>query len=378
MKYKNNSEDDTKEIFIIITNACNLQCRYCYETNKNAPSVDVESIKIVIKNEILNNSFGFNRFLINFHGGEPFLAFPKMVEIVEWVLHSFPDIDITFTCTTNGTLLTDEIRSWLISVKDVFIPILSLDGGPNVHNLNRCNSLTKIPIEFFRSYWPLQGVKMTVCPNTIDQMFDSFLYIQEQGLYANPSLAGEVGWEIKTHLPIYERELGKLADYYVDHPNVKPAPILNLPLKKFSPEYKYNNGNGCGAGLDTVAFDIKGNKYPCHTFISDLSREYNKDEIDGLFSILNKNCNIIVSPKCKGCPIICCCSPCYGLNFSYRGNMGDFDVVRCEFNKITVKCSARMFARIIPRYKDYPWLASYSDNSLYHLINGIKYINSHV
>ena len=81
MKYKNNSEDDTKEIFIIITNACNLQCRYCYETNKNAPSVDVESIKIVIKNEILNNSFGFNRFLINFHGGEPFWHSPKWLKL---------------------------------------------------------------------------------------------------------------------------------------------------------------------------------------------------------------------------------------------------------------------------------------------------------
>lgn len=378
MKYKNNTADDTKEIFIVITNACNLRCRYCYETNKNVQTVNVDRIKVVLREELTECSTGFNRFLINFHGGEPFLAFDKMKEIVEWVSETFPDININYTCTTNGTVLTDDIKKWLIEAKDFFIPILSLDGSPNAHNLNRDNSYNKIPIEFFRTNWPQQGVKMTVCPNTIEQMYDNFLYIQELGLYTNPSLAGETEWNTQVHLPIYEREIAKLANYYIQHPTIKPAPILNLPLKKFSPEYLNNHGNGCGAGLDTVAFDIDGNKYPCHTFISDLRRKYNQEEIDSLFSLLRQNQDIAVSPKCKGCPIIRCCSPCYGLNYSYRGNMGNFDKVRCEFNKVTIKCSAIMFAKMLPHRQNYPWMATYTDESLYHLINGIKYIYSNM
>ena len=46
MEYVNISDDDTKEIIIMATNACNLKCRYCYERNKNAPSMNLERLKI--------------------------------------------------------------------------------------------------------------------------------------------------------------------------------------------------------------------------------------------------------------------------------------------------------------------------------------------
>ena len=374
-KYKDNTSDETKEIFIVVTNACNLHCSYCYETNKNAPSVDICKVEEALTEEFTRRSEGFTRFLVNFHGGEPFLAFEKMKTIVEWMLGTFADKDIIFTCTTNGTMLTGDMKEWLVGHKDVFIPILSLDGDRQSHNLNRSDSFDKIPISFFRDNWPLQGVKMTVCPNTVEKMYDNFVYIYKNGMYPNPSLAGEVGWNAGTHLDTYCRELSKIADFFVAHPAVKPTPILNLPLKKFSPEYKTYCGNGCNAGVGAVAFDINGNRYPCHTFIADLKKKYERKKIDALFETLNRNCNVAVSPKCSGCPIASCCSPCYGLNYSYRGDMGAFDSVRCEFNKATVKISAKMFARILQRHGDYPWMRYYSDTNLYHLILGIKRVS---
>ena len=108
----------------------------------------------------------------------------------------FSDLNITFTTTTNGTILSDEIKEWLLNHKTEFIPILSLDGNKEIHDRNRGNSFDKIDKKFFSDNWPNQGIKMTVSPNTIDDMFNSFVYLYNIGFYPNPTLAREVDWNL--------------------------------------------------------------------------------------------------------------------------------------------------------------------------------------
>lgn len=374
MEYVDITADDTKEIILMATNACNLKCKYCYETNKNAPSMCLDKLKVQLEDEIRNRSKGFKRFVVNFHGGEPFLAFEKIKSLVTWIKLVFSDVNITFTTTTNGTVLSNEIKKWLLNHKNEFIPILSLDGDKNVHNRNRENSFDKIDKKFFSDNWPNQGIKMTVSPNTISDMFDSFIYLYNIGFYPNPTLAREVDWNLDIHLSVYVNELKKISRFYIDHPMVKPGQLLDLPLHKFSPEYTSKHFNSCGAGFNTIAFDIYGNRYPCQTFIADLKKGYDETEMKRVFSILKKNCNLDVSPKCKGCPIINWCSPCYGINYSNRGDMGNFDSTMCTFNKVTLLCAAQMFAEIYSDYKKYPWLKSKNDKEIYHSIIGIKNI----
>ena len=372
MEYVNISDDDTKEIIIMATNACNLKCRYCYERNKNAPSMNLERLKIQLIDEIRHRSEGFKRFVINFHGGEPFLVFEKIKELVEWIMQTFSDLDVSFTTTTNGTVITDEIKEWLLNHKKVFVPVLSLDGNKDSHDRNRLNSFDKIDKNFFSDNWPRQGIKMTVSPNTIGDMFDNFVYLYGIGFYPNPTLAREVDWDVEVHLPIYIRELQKLTRFYIEHPDVPPGQLLDIPLHKFSPEYKCKSCNSCGAGFDTIAFDVYGNRYPCQTFIVDLKKEYDSEEMEHIFSVLEKNCNLNVSPDCAGCSIINWCTPCYGINYSNRGNMGHFDPIMCIFNKVTLMCSARMFAEMYAEYEKYPWLRVKDQTEIYHSILGIK------
>lgn len=372
MDYIDVSSDYTKEILIMATNACNLRCKYCYETNKNAPSMDVERIEVQIEKELRKRSEPYKKFVINFHGGEPFLVFNKIREVVEWTDSHLGDLDISFTTTTNGTVLNDEIRQWLVSNKKRFIPILSLDGPEEVHDRNRTNSYDKIDLAFFRTNWPLQGIKMTVSPNTVADLFDSFLFLHENGFYPNPTLAKEVDWIPSEHLPIYAQEIKKLSEFYVSHPTVPPGQLLNLPLHKFSEDFVSKGINSCGAGFDTIAFDIYGNRYPCQAFIADLSKRYDKAEMDSVFCALSQNCHLKISPKCDGCSIVNACSSCYGMNFSNRGDMGAIDHVMCQFQKVTFLCAAQMFGEIIPRHEEYPWMKSKTDVELYHMIKGIQ------
>lgn len=372
MDYIDVSSDYTKEIIIMATNACNLHCKYCYESNKNAPSMQVERIKLQIERELRIPDEPYNHFVINFHGGEPLLVFNKIKDIVRWVDETFTDLSVSYTTTTNGTVLNDDIRSWLVANKKRFIPVLSLDGPEEIHNRNRINSFKKIDLDFFRTHWPLQGVKMTVCPNTLEDMYNSFEYLYDIGFYPNPTLAKEVEWDLPIHLSVYVQELKKLIAFYINHPNIPPGQLLNLPLQKFSEDYHAKGINSCGAGFDTIAFDIYGNRYPCQAFIADLGKRYDAEEMRKIFCILSQNCHLKVSPKCKGCPIVNACSSCYAMNYTNRGNVGAIDEVMCQFNKVTFLASAQMFAEIIPNSKNYPWLKSKTNAELYHMIKGIQ------
>lgn len=372
MDYVDVSSDFTKEIIIMATNACNLHCKYCYESNKNATSMQMERTRHQIEQELSKTNEPYNHFVINFHGGEPFLVFNKIKEIIQWVDNTFTDLSISYTTTTNGTVLNDDIRSWLVDNRKRFIPVLSLDGPKEIHNRNRTASFERIDLDFFRSNWPLQGVKMTICPNTVEDMFHSFEYLYSIGFYPNPTLAKEVDWDLSIHLPLYAHELKKLTDFYISHPFVPPGQLLNLPLYKFSEDYNAPGINTCGAGFDTIAFDIYGNRYPCQAFITDLGKQYDEEEIGKVFCALGQNCHLKLSPKCAGCPIINACSSCYAMNYVSRGDMGAIDEVMCQFNKLTFLASASMFAEIIPNHKEYPWLKYRTDAEFYNMIKGIK------
>ena len=372
MDFVDVSSDFTKEIIIMATNACNLRCKYCYEANKSAPSMMVDRIQQKIASELSRQNEPYNHFVINFHGGEPFLVFDKIKEIVKWADESFPNDSISYTTTTNGTILNDDIRAWLIANKKRFIPVLSIDGPKEIHNRNRTDSFDKIDLDFFRTNWPQQGVKMTVCPNTISDMFNSFKYLYDIGFYPNPTLAKGVEWNLSIHLPIYAKELKKLINFYIANSKVPPGQLLNLPLHKFSEDFVSKGINSCGAGFDTIAFDIYGNRYPCQAFIADLKKQYDAATMDDIFRKLGQNCHLKISPKCSGCPIISACSSCYATNYVNRGDMGAIDEVMCQFNKLTFLASAQMFAEIIPNHQEYPWLKDKSDSELYHMIKGIQ------
>ena len=99
-------------ICLNVTNACNLQCRYCFVEQKPQymtlqiakDAVDFLYNNVKRKREIYkNNNIKGN---INFFGGEPMLLFKEIiVPLVEYVENTYPEV-FTFGITTNGTLLT--------------------------------------------------------------------------------------------------------------------------------------------------------------------------------------------------------------------------------------------------------------------------------
>lgn len=361
-----------KSIFVIVTTQCNLRCTYCYERNKSTSSAGFGTMQDRLAAELEDE--GFNGFDVIFHGGEPFMAFETMKELSEWIWTQYPQKDIRCMATTNGTVLTDEMRRWLEANHERFEVTLSLDGGRETHNRNRCNSFDKIDFAFFRRLWPKHRVKMTIGPDSIGRMFDDIQEILAMGFRVNPSLAMEVKWDMDTVFDTLANELEKLVQYYLDHPDMEPCPMLSIsPALMAHPESIPHN-KACGAGTHVVAFDVNGNKYPCHSFITDFVEPYDSSKSNELFCRLQSEDGLSLSPRCKGCLIYPYCEPCYGMNQSRRGDMGNFDPIVCQFNKIKVKAAASMYAQMILSGKKYKPIQDADKQTLNDIILGITNI----
>lgn len=362
----------SREIFVMITNKCNLNCSYCYETTKNNQHVSPSKLKTLLSKEFNENRSHYDEFNLIFHGGEPFLSFKELKELSEWTWENFPELNVLCMATTNGTQNSVEIQTWLKKNKDRFIPILSIDGDRESHNLNRSNSYDLIDRNFFKKNWPLQAVKMTVNQDTLAKLFSNFLSLSKYGFEVNPSLAKEVPWSPERDLPILAREMKKMADYYVANPEFIPCPLINIPVQNFSPSLNIPHHRACGAGENIIAFDVNGNAYPCHAFIGNPNLPYNKPKMESNFNLLKSNKGLLISEDCKDCFIYSCCSPCYGLNYTNREGMGKFDPVMCEFNKVCILSAANMFSRMIKNKEKYLVLQNKTEKDLYLLLTGIK------
>jgi hypothetical protein len=83
------------------------------------------------------------RVEIGFIGGEPLLEFPLINDVFDYVCKLNLKTPYVFYATTNGTLLTDELKAWFTEHKNCFYLGLSIDGRKETHDRNRCNSFDK-------------------------------------------------------------------------------------------------------------------------------------------------------------------------------------------------------------------------------------------
>lgn len=102
-------------ITLELNRICNLSCTYCYLGDKTnevmseiiaKSSVDFAIKKIIVQNHV-------NRVInIDFLGGEPLLSFYLIKKIFTYC-KTKKDVEFTYTITTNGTILDEQIIRFL-------------------------------------------------------------------------------------------------------------------------------------------------------------------------------------------------------------------------------------------------------------------------
>ena len=130
-----------KSLIIQVTQRCNLRCGYCYfsgngQLTRQHTNLDMtwETAKAAI-DFFAAHSTQSDEITISFYGGEPLLAFSLIKKCVKYAEMLMFDKKIKYSITTNGTVITDEIVSFL--EKYHFHMLLSMDGPAKVHNMFR-------------------------------------------------------------------------------------------------------------------------------------------------------------------------------------------------------------------------------------------------
>ena len=121
-----------------VTEACNFGCHYCMaDSFPNKARMPIETGRKIL--EKILHEIPSNGFTIDFHGGEPLLAWEEIQELVKFARHVNErdglGKNLWFMLQTNGALLTPEKVQGL---KDLEIIVgVSLDGPAEVHDRNR-------------------------------------------------------------------------------------------------------------------------------------------------------------------------------------------------------------------------------------------------
>lgn len=125
-----------------VSEACNLACDYCYYSRCGGQPKKINLIDFGMLEKFIKEYMEFvhssgDAAVVAWQGGEPLLAgldfFRKVVYLQS--KYAFPNMVISNSIQTNGTLITDE---WAKFFKQYnFLVGVSLDGPKNIHDIRR-------------------------------------------------------------------------------------------------------------------------------------------------------------------------------------------------------------------------------------------------
>lgn len=128
--------DSVHLVELLLTERCNLGCTYCLAgTSAKMPRMSAETARRAV--DLAFAMDAAETLAFEFAGGEPFLEFPLMRDLTEYI-NSHPRRNgrtVALNVQTNGTLLDQERVDW-VQANNIQLG-LSLDGDPESHDVSR-------------------------------------------------------------------------------------------------------------------------------------------------------------------------------------------------------------------------------------------------
>ena len=265
-----------KDVTINVTNSCLLNCVYCFEHDKNGLKMQPRFVEKIIdkcyNNYCLHDDKKFP-FMVNFFGGEPFLAFDTIEHALKYAREK--KYNITFGVTTNLTILDDHM---IDVIEDYELGLLvSVDGIKEIHDRNRCNSYDTV-IKNLKTLIDcglkhLIEVRMTVMPADLPFLLDGIKELFTMGIdNIYPVPVTDTEWTEKDFDVLFE-EMQRIWDWafsvYNDENNKRNLSIKCIedymelvlePIVQLEEQTKV-----CSAGTrSSISVGVTGDILPCH------------------------------------------------------------------------------------------------------------------
>ena len=277
-----------RTLVLMLTYSCNLACRYCYEdreegcvppaAGRGTPrEMSPDSIRESVR-YLLDHSGENRKVTVVLFGGEPLLRFPLLRAAVHEAraMAGERGKEISFSLTTNGTLLTREIAGFL--VENGVSVCVSIDGPREVHDRNRPYASGRGSYDDVerglshlmerRAGHPVSA-RVTLGRGAVD-VRSTFRHLRGLGfdeIGFAPASASEGSGET-----LSEEELDLVLDGFRDLAAGYAADVRGRRMPAFGNLTQIlamvHRGEPmpypCGAGIGMLAADPSGILYPCH------------------------------------------------------------------------------------------------------------------
>lgn len=371
-----NSLPKITSAFLVVTQACNLKCKYCFVVQKPR-SMKYETAQDAA-DFLAKNAFERNETPgINFFGGEPLLKWHDIIVPLTLYIREKYGNNFELSMTTNGVLLDEEKLEFMKKHKIGFM--VSIDGNKKTQDLNRpCGNgkssfdiiAPKIPM--FLKYNPNMTFRATVDHDNVHEYLNNHKFAVENGytnMFSIVNVFSEWSEEEKNEL---ERQIQLTADYYLSllykGINFSMNPFGNMFNKIEKIKYAEENnefrtaGEGllaygrCGLGASKFAsIGTDGKLYSCQEMSDndDLGKPfiigniYNGTDNEKRMAIIEKfdpkKVHSTENMDCKKCPFYMICDgACTINNYFANGDLNIMPSILCFYYQCLYKEAVRI------------------------------------
>lgn len=331
-----------KNLVIWMTEACNLSCTYCYEKHAAKPfDADLVKRRVLTLFEKGLMDWGASEYRISFFGGEPLLEFAAMQEFITWLETTVPKI-FTYSVTTNGTLITQDIAQYLAEKK--FGMLFSIDGDRDAM-MARSDSYDRSLAGFahIKAAGLSPEANMTFRPDQLARWRENIEHVIGLGFHAfnlNP-LEG-ANYDFADILAAFRGVFTAYINEWMPQ-GVRSSAIT----KPFQAIKAGSVPHGCGAGKGFVAISPDGEVYPCHHMVQIRAMAMGIPEgINGQQKGYWEQFNPKQNEQCTSCIVRSLCQgPCAAVNAFTTGDLHSPPVGDCTFRKARILAAQEVYCQ---------------------------------
>jgi radical SAM protein with 4Fe4S-binding SPASM domain len=331
--------------------------------------MSLETAKKIIDWTFENKPADREGYEIRLFGGEPLLQFDLIKEIVNYVKSKKIKDNYILFSSTNGTLLTDEIKQWCTENKDVIDLGLSLDGKKITQDYNRSNSFNSIDIDYFIKTWPGQSAKMTISEFSLPHLAENIIYLYSLGFKDISGVnlfEGDFDWDKEEYIRILIPQLKELVKFHIENDTLKLNQMFRYKLN-YCEAKTIDIPKYCGVGTNALFFDTDGKKYPC-PFITPMT--FPLEDVEEIMKIDFTNIENFKDEECaKNCYLYPVCPTCAGVNYMLNKSFKIRNKRKCRLFKLIILFVADLQGKLLMKNPD-----SMDDTSKYYTIEAIKKI----
>lgn len=351
-----------KRIVFIVTESCQLRCKYCYIVGKNnlnrmSFTIAKQAIDAIIADKTI---FYEPSLTFDFIGGEPLLEIELIEQITSYTIRKATEQsaiwkdNFNIRISTNGLLYNDSrVQKYIHKYKDILTISISIDGTKNKHDINRIfpngNGSYDLVVANIRRWieqFPNASTRMVISHEDVAFVKDSLVHLINLGINKiDTNTVVENVWELGDDI-ILEQQLVDFADYIFEKKLYNKVNISAF-------EYDLGEKMDCNYPSDLCgdmfyAIDCKGNYYPCMRFAQYSLRAKSPRVVGNISTGIDWNklrpfrnipFNVFANKECLNCNVSGGCRMCAAENYdaSSNGTIFEKSIVACKMHKAKVR-----------------------------------------